>query len=160
MNLGTTYYWQIISEDSQGETATGPIWSFTTELEPNEPPTAPDIYGPPLAPPGVELTWAFVSNDPDGHQLKYIIDWGDGNTHETNYNSEGVPVEASHTYEQGKYTIKAKAEDEKGRESQESTFEVTIKKPKNLYHSLIQRWFERFSNLFPLLQLVLQRLGL
>lgn len=153
MEFGTTYYWQIVAEDSQGLTTTGPIWHFTTELEANEPPTAPYIYGPPMAPPGVELYWAFVSDDPDGNQIKYIIDWGDGNSIETDYYAEGLAVEASHTYEElGEYTIKAKAEDEKGLAGGESTFEVSIQKTKNVYRPLLLRLFERLSNTFPILR--------
>lgn len=155
MDLETTYYWQIISEDSMGLTATGPIWSFTTQSEPNEPPEAPVIYGPPSGPPGKELFWAFTSIDPDGDQLKYIIDWGDGNSLETDYYPEGKAVEASHTYEeQGGYTITVKAEDEKGVESEESTFELVIETTRTVYHKLLLRLFERFPILGRLLDLI------
>lgn len=149
MNLETKYYWKIIAEDSMGQTTAGPIWSFTTQSEPNEPPEAPDIYGPPSGPPGKELIWAFISFDYDGDQLKYIIDWGDGNIDETAYYPESTVAEASHTYEtQGEYTIIAKAEDEKGVEGGESTFEVTVVKTKAVYHKLYLRLFE----LFPMLE--------
>jgi len=160
MDLDTTYYWKIISEDRQGKTSTGPIWMFTTEKEPNEPPTAPDIYGPPSGPPEVELYWAFDSDDPEEHQIKYIIEWGDGTSTETDYSP--IPAEASHTYEEeGEYTIKAKAEDEKGLVGQESTFEVTIKrtKIKSVYHSLLQRLFERFPNILPILRYLIYRIN-
>ena len=155
MEYGTTYYWQIVSEDSQGLTTTGPIWHFTTEFEANEPPTAPDIYGPPNGPPGVELFWAFVSHDYDGDQIQYIIEWGDGKTDETDYYPEGIAGEASHTYEEeGGYTIKAKAKDEKGLVGEESTFEVTITRTRTVYHPLLLRLFERFPMLERLLDLI------
>ena len=150
MELGTTYYWQIVSEDSGGLTKTGPIWQFTTEFEPNEPPTAPDIYGPPSGPKGVELFWAIVSEDPDENQVKYLIEWGDGDSEETDFYQEGIVLEASHTYnEEGTFTIKVKAEDEKGLASQESTFELSIIKSKSVYqyHPLLLRLFERFQAL-------------
>jgi uncharacterized repeat protein (TIGR01451 family) len=33
MTADTTYYWQIVAEDSHGAITEGPIWSFTTESE-------------------------------------------------------------------------------------------------------------------------------
>ncbi len=156
MDVDTTYYWQIVAEDSQGLTATSPIWYFTTEKEPNAPPTAPDIYGPPSGSPGIKLYWAFFSKDPDGNQIKYIIEWGDGTDEETDYYQESIAVDAYHTYEeQGEYTIKAKAEDEKGLVSVESTFTVKIQTSRTVYHPLLLRLFERFSNLFPILERLL-----
>ncbi len=152
MALQTVHYWKIVSEDSQGLTTSGPIWSFTTEDEPNEPPTAPDIYGPPSGPPGVKLYWAFDSDDPNGHQIKYIIEWGDGNSTETDYSP--IAVEAYHTYEElGEYTIKTRAQDEKGLLSENSTFELKIQNAKPKYHLFILRLFERFPLLERLLSL-------
>jgi len=152
--LETKYYWQIKSEDNLGLTATGPIWSFTTQSEPNDPPEAPVIYGPPSGPPGKQLLWAFSSFDPDGNQLKYIIDWGDEDSEETSYYPEGKAVEASHTYgELGDYRIIIKAEDEKGLQGPESTFDVTITRSKTANQRLLFRLFEWFPILEKLLDL-------
>ena len=157
MDLGTTYYWQIVSEDSGGLTATGPIWSFITELEPNVAPTAPEIYGPPSGPPGVELFYAFVSDDPDKDQIKYIIEWGDGNSEETDYFPPRRAAEASHIYEeQGDYTITVKAEDDRGLVGRESTFEVTIVRTRNVYQQLLLRLLARYPILERLLLNLLQ----
>jgi hypothetical protein len=152
MALETTYYWKIVSEDSEGLTTHGPIWTFTTEKEPNEPPTAPDIYGPPSGPPGVKLYFAFYSDDPDENQVKYIIEWGDGKSTETELSS--IAVEADHTYEElGDYTIKARAEDERGLAGQNSTFKLKIQNAKPKYHLFFLRLFERFPLLERLLNL-------
>jgi hypothetical protein len=98
----------------------------------NNPPTAPDIYGPSEGSAGVELCWAFSSDDPDDNQVKYIIDWGDGTGEETDYYPDGIAVEVCHIYhEEGEYTIKAKAEDGKGLASEDSTFTVTIFEDEN-----------------------------
>jgi hypothetical protein len=151
MELGITYYWQIVSEDSQAETTDGPIWSFTTEEEPNDPPTAPEIDGPDTGKAGIELCWTFHSDDPNGHQVKYIIDWGDEDSDETSFNNPCTPVEACHTYdEDGTYIITASAEDEKGAESGENTFEVTIPRNRKVFHLIIQRFFDRYPNIFSL----------
>ena len=163
MDLGATYYWQIVSEDKGGLEKTGPIWHFTTQLEPNDPPTKPDIYGPPLGPPGKELCFAFVSIDPDENQIKYIIDWGDGDSTETEYYPSGFAAEACHSYgAQNEYTIVVKAEDEKGSIGEENTFKVTIKTTKSFtrnipaFNLIILKFLERF----PLLQILLNYLGL
>ncbi|UCF50677.1 MAG: PKD domain-containing protein [Thermoplasmatales archaeon] len=159
MELGITYFWQIVSEDSQGLTTNGPIWSFTTEEEPNESPTAPEIDGPLKGSAGTELCWTFQSNDPEGNDVKYNISWGDGNYEETVYYPVNTPVEVCHTYdEDGTYTITAIAEDIKGAKSDKSTFEVTIPRYRTYYNSLFFMLLERFpylisklGNLFRLL---------
>jgi len=155
MELDTTYYWKITAEDSQGETSSGPIWEFTTEAESNAPPTKPKIYGPPSGPPDVQLCWLFVSKDFDEHDVKYIIDWGDGNNEETDYHKEGEAVEACHTYNDlGDYTIIIKAEDEKGLQGLEGTFTIKIQNSRSVYHKLLLRLFDRFPNAFPILRLL------
>jgi len=155
MELGTTYYWQIISEDSGGLTTEGPIWSFTTEEEPNEPPTAPDIDGPSKGKPGKEICWTFHSDDPNDDDVKYIIDWGDENSEETDYYPSCTPAEACHTYdEEGTYIIKAMAEDIKEARSDESTFEVEIPRTRATYYTLFYWLLERFPLLERLLNLL------
>jgi len=155
MDLETKYYWKIHAEDDNGLTSTGPIWSFTTQSEPNDPPEAPDIYGPPSGPPGRQLSWAFSSFDPDGHDVKYIIEWGDGDTHETGYYPHSKAVEASHTYtELGDYTIIIKAEDEKGLQGPTSLFDVTITRSKTVNQRLLLLLFERFPLLERLMNLL------
>ena len=158
MDLATTYYWQIVSEDSQGLTSDGPIWHFTTELEPNGPPSAPEIFGSERGPPGENLSWGFSSDDPDDNLVKYIIDWGDGSGDETDFYQDSTTVGVYHTYkEEGDYTIKAKAEDEKGLLSEESTFVVTItiSRSSTVKSPLLLRLFDRFPNLFPILKYIL-----
>ena len=71
--FNTTYYWKIVAWDKHGASTAGPIWHFTTELEPIEPPTSPDINGPTSGAIGVEYCWTFQSEDPNGDNIKYII---------------------------------------------------------------------------------------
>jgi hypothetical protein len=157
MELDTTYYWQIISEDSQGETAIGSIWEFTTEEESNAPPTRPNIYGTPQGPPGIELCWLIVARDFDEHKILYKIDWGDGNTEDTDYHPEGEAVEVCHTYSDlGNYTITVIAEDEKGVEGLEGTFEIMIQNSRSVFQRLLTRFFVRYPNAFPILQQLLR----
>jgi len=150
MDLDTTYYWQIVAEDSQGETAIGPIWQFTTEKEINLPPTSPDIDGPNKGKAKVLLCWTFHSTDPNNNKIKYIINWGDEKFEETNYYQACTPVQVCHTYEtKGIYFITAIAEDEKGLKSGESSFEVLIPRYRSAYNQLLQQFFKSFFYTFP-----------
>jgi hypothetical protein len=153
LELDTTYYWQIISEDTQGEITTGPIWQFTTEEEPNQNPSPPDIDGPPQGSAGTELCWTFHSDDPDNNDVRYIIDWGDGNNTETDYYGQCNPIEVCHTYLlEGTYIITAIAEDTKEARSDESIFEVIIPRTRATYQQIFLRIFERVIELFPILK--------
>jgi len=155
MELDTVYYWQVISEDSLGLTADGPIWHFTTELEPTNPPNAPDIDGPISGDPGTSYDYRFNSVDLDGDNVKYYIDWDDGNTDETGFNPSGTDVTVPHTWtSSGKYTITAYAEDSTGKTSTASTFQVTMPRDKTVSF-LLQRLLERFPNTFPVLRLLI-----
>ena len=39
MDYYTTYYWKIVAKDEHGDTTTGPVWDFTTEIEQIDPPS-------------------------------------------------------------------------------------------------------------------------
>ena len=156
MDLETTYYWKIVAEDSQGLTTAGPIWHFTTQKEPNDPPKTPDIDGPLGGRAGSEYSYDFTSIDPDGDNVKYYVDWGDNESEETDFASSGTPVELSHTWiEEGTYTITAKAEDIKGQQSPEATFIVTMPRNKILVKSFISLFLEKFQNAFPIIKYIL-----
>jgi len=153
MDLNTTYFWQIVAEDSQSESVTGPIWKFTTEEEHNDPPTSPNIDGPKSGQVRVELCWTFKSNDPNNDKIKYSIDWGDGEFEKTNYNSPNIPIEVCHIYKkQGPYTISAIAEDEEGLESGESTFQIIIPRGRTINYILLKQLFERLIQIFPIIR--------
>ena len=124
-----------------------------------DPPGAPDINGTSEGSAGEELCWTFHSYDPNDDQIKYIIDWGDETSNETDFNPSCTPVEVCHTYEeQEEYTITAYAEDDTGLTSSSSTFTVTITKPRSrtVYHPLFLQLFERFPNLFLILRTILR----
>jgi len=93
----------------------------------NEPPDIPIIDGPISGTAGTTYDYTFVATDPDGDQIKYIIDWGDDTTDTTEFYDSGVTATVSHSWDTtGTYTIKAKAVDEHDAESDWGTLEVTM----------------------------------
>ena len=117
----------------------------------NNPPNKPaKPSGPTNGKTGVTYTYSTTTTDPDGDQIYYLFDWGDG----TNsgwlgpYNSSQT-VSASHSWnEKGSYQIKVKAKDIYGEESEWSDpLPVTMPRNKNIYNIL-----ERITELLPLLK--------
>ncbi|EMR74890.1 WD40-like repeat-containing protein [Thermoplasmatales archaeon SCGC AB-540-F20] len=121
----------------------------------NDPPGAPTITGETNGKAETEYEYTFNAVDPDDHDVKYFIDWGDDNTEWTGYNTSGTDVKIKHTWrEKGTYNIASKAKDEFGVEGPEGTLEVTMPKNKalNFNNNLLIWLFERFPNAFPILR--------
>lgn len=80
LNYETTYYWQILASDPDGETTSSPVWSFTTgsqALETISQPDAPE--GPTSGYLDVALDFtASGATSSLGHDVWYRFDWGDG----------------------------------------------------------------------------------
>jgi hypothetical protein len=131
LEFQTKYYWYIVSKDNRGGTNNSMIWNFTTKL--NYIPDVPAIpYGPSEGNAGEELEYVTTTFDPDGDDLYYWFEWGNGN------NSGWVgPFEsneiayASYIWPKGgDFEIKVKAKDEYGAESKFSLgFTVYINEP-------------------------------
>jgi hypothetical protein len=124
------------------------------------PPRAPTITGPSTGKPGIEYDYVFKSKDEEGDDIRYIINWGDKTSDTTNFYPSGTNVTVSHTWAtKGIYTITAKAEDEYGYISKETTKAVTIPKNKIIDNPIL-RFFENHPNLFLILQILFQKLEL
>ena len=157
MNYETTYYWKIVAWDSQGNSAVGPIWHFTTLNNPNEPPSIPDISGPSKGKPGTSYKFDFVSTDPENDEIYYYVDWGDGtNSGWLGPHTSGATASANHMWSiKGVYPIKAKAKDEHGAESDWGTFQFSAPRLPISTNTLFLKLLERFPNAFPLLRHIL-----
>lgn len=72
----TTYYWRIVAYDSQGDSAAGPLWRFSTGDEANYPPTEPSGPSPENGATDVQINTllSWQCSDPNaGDFLSYNI---------------------------------------------------------------------------------------
>ncbi|HPJ83463.1 MAG TPA: CARDB domain-containing protein, partial [Methanothrix sp.] len=97
-------------------------------LPPNKP-TTPSGSG--SGNPGVSYSYSTSATDPNGDQVKYTFDWGDGATSETGFVNSGTIASRSHSWSSaGTYSVKAKATDTNGAVSSWSDAKtVTISQP-------------------------------
>jgi hypothetical protein len=81
------------------------------------PPTAP--IGPDMGVIGTDYSFSAVTTDPEGDQVYYMFDWGDGSTSDwVGPVASGTPGSAVHQWAAaGTYDVKAKAKDVNGGQS-------------------------------------------
>jgi len=150
-----TYFWKVVAWDIHGLSTVGPGWYFTTisNSPPNKPITPVGVTHGKI---NVEYTYTSNTTDPEGDQVYYLWDWGDGNNSGWlgPYNS-GVTAGVTHNWTvKGSYSIKVKAKDIHGKESNWSD-PLPITMPyifKPIWQQFFDCLFERFPNAFPLLR--------
>ncbi len=97
-------------EDEHGAKDTDKI--IVNIRKPNNPPSKPKVDGPTVGKVDQEYTFIAVSEDKDNDTIKYVFDWDDGSSSETQMLQSGKNATISHSYSKpGKYTIKVQAID-------------------------------------------------
>ena len=94
----------------------------------NYPPDKPSIDGPIFGDVGTKYNFNVSAIDPDGDNVSFYIEWGDGNIEDWigPYESGGQ-VSINHTWlEKGSYTIRVKAKDKYGFEGPWGSLEILI----------------------------------
>lgn len=153
----TKYYWKIVAWDNLGASTVGPIWEFTTKI--NIPPDDPTITGPAEGKIKVATEYNFTTTDPEGDEVYYFIDWGDGsNSSWIGPSLSGDLITESHSWvKKGTYTIKAKAKDIYDAESSWGVLTVTMPCSYNMpMQWFLERILERFPNALPILRHLLE----
>ncbi len=125
-----------------------------SEVSHNNPPIKPVLAGPSSGVINQRYTLSVVTNEPDGDDVYYFIDWGDGQVDEwTGPYNPGVTSEITHMWsKEGNYTIKLKAKDAHSAESDWATLTVTMPYSYRPLSKFFDVMFQRFPNAFPLLQ--------
>ena len=128
-----TYQIQVKAEDDQGgQSSFSP--AKTVVITANTPPTKPNTpTGPSSGKPGTSYMYSASTMDPNGDQLYYQWDFGDGPGSWDGPYSSGSPVSMSHIWSaEGTYLVKVKAKDEHGAQSTWSNpLSVTMPKKKD-----------------------------
>ena len=94
----------------------------------NTAPAKPTITGPAKGKPGVTYEYTIKAIDAEGQQVSYFVDWGDGNsTGWLGPYDSGEQIIVNHTWQTKEtFTVKAKAKDSIGAESEWATLAVKI----------------------------------
>jgi hypothetical protein len=94
----------------------------------NSPPEKPVLTGPTSGSTGTSYTYTATSTDPDGDQISYCFEWGDGSdSFCSRMVNSGQSFSSSHTWQSdGTYTVSVTAEDEHGATSPAATLSVSM----------------------------------
>jgi hypothetical protein len=139
--------------DSDDLTISDTTWALIIAL--NTPPVTPTIQGPARGKLFVEYNFTFSATDPDLDDVLYLIDWGDNSTSGwLGPFGSGIEASASHNWSQkGTYSVKVKAKDTKGAESEWGLLPIRIPFSFDLSVHPFLRWFsERFPYAFAFLR--------
>jgi len=130
-----TYLVKAMATDSIGATSG---WSNTLSVTitvPNRVPNSPSIpSGPASGVAGTAYSYSTSATDPDGNQVKYTFDWGDGSNSTTGLFDSGAVASAGHIWNSsGVYEVRAMATNSKGASSGWSDpLNVTINAPPSI----------------------------
>lgn len=117
----------------------------------NTQPNKPTIEGPVEGEIRTEYEYKFTGIDPDGFDISYFVEWGDGtDSGWTDYVASGTEVALKHTWdEEGTFVIRCKVKDLVDSESDWEVLEISMPKTyeKTLW-SLIEKLFDWFEQMF------------
>jgi len=112
--------------DNKGATDT--CETIAAIVQPNRPPSTPDIYGPETGTIGTKYSYAALSKDVDGDKIKYVFDWGDGESDETEFFSppQSSGVSFIHNWDSaGTYVVTITVSDNQTASSSEMSVIIT-----------------------------------
>ncbi len=124
----------------------------------NRPPDPPTINGTTSVKVNKPTDYILSTTDPESDNVSYWIEWSEDSVTEWDgpYKS-GEDVTFTHTWsKKGTYTIKAKAKDTYGDESEVTELQVTVPRNKVLDFNFLERLFERFPYVFPIIRNLLR----
>lgn len=159
-------YHEILEGSDGTEELVGQTWWYSpifhiSVYPENAAPNIPDKpTGPAQGKPGKTYIFRTTTTDPEGDQIYYMWDWGDGTFSEWlgPYNSGSVGSGQKSYDAKGEYIIKVKAKDSLGGETDWSE-PLSITMPKDvslqfppLFIQFLEQLLQRFPNAFPILR--------
>jgi hypothetical protein len=163
-NCAASYTWTELGEyevrvKARDEHSANSDWSepLTLSIVENQAPNAPIIDGPDRGEVGNTYLYKCTALDLNGHDVFFFVDWGDDTNDEwVGPYPSGEQAPIMHTWtSSGTYTVKVKARDIFGAESDWTTLEVIMPKNKRLFDTLFSRLFQQFPNAFPVLRYII-----
>jgi len=145
------YYYQVKGYNTEhGWCDFSTLEKIIVELLSNDPPNTPTIEGPTNGKSGQEYDYKISTIDPDGNDVYFYIQWGDGDTVEwTGPYLSGEEITFSHSWDDiGSYKIKVKAKDNYDAESSWAELTVTMPKVRYIFINLFEK--------FPILSQIIQ----
>ena len=122
--------------------------------EQNNPPGIPEIDGLVNGGAGIDYEYSFLSIDIDEDELSYSIDWGDGIEEMIGVFPSGTKAYATHNWSnEGTFTIKAKAEDSHGDQSDWGTLDINIPRSSKMFFQSIEGLLVRLFQISGFLRL-------
>jgi hypothetical protein len=146
LSANTSYTYRIYGVN--GDDVENPTYSSATGTTPgeNRPPDKPSKpSGPTSGRVGTSYSYSSSTIDPDGDQIYYLFDWGDGTTSgwKGPYNSGDLATESHVWHAPGTYSIKVKAKDVHGEESVWSdVLGISMPKNKHLGNPLLVKFLK------------------
>jgi len=137
------------------------IWGHLHAFGPvdsNSPPETPTIEGPNEGQVRTRYSFQISTVDPEKNPVAYFVDWGDlTNSGWTEDFASGTTITKGHMWLiRGAYTIKVKARDTFGEESDWAYLEVSMPVNQQYPFPLLHRFLDRFPNAFPILRHLLE----
>jgi hypothetical protein len=117
----------------------------------NTPPNIPAINGEKRGKPGEEYQYTFTTTDIDQDNVYYYVNWSDNTSNQLvgPYHSGEEAIQSHIWSEKGTYTVKVKARDIYGSESDYATLEIKMPKTGNtVFHQILLRIFEKIHLFF------------
>ncbi|MBN2065864.1 MAG: PKD domain-containing protein [Candidatus Thermoplasmatota archaeon] len=153
-----TYNIKVVAEDEHGAQSDFSLVKTIT-ISGNNPPNKPATpTGPSNGKTGFSYTYATSSTDPDGDQVYYMFDWGDGtDTGWLGPYTSGQSASASHSWtSEGTFPVKVKAKDTEDAMSVWSdSLLITLPRTKES-KGVLPIFFENHPLLFSLMQKLFQ----
>lgn len=164
-SLGVHEHWDTSIDIFSSDCYSGPNENgidFVAIGKQYAPPSKPIISGPSLGTTGEEHEYTFSSTDPyENGDVYFYIEWGDDTSSGwIGPYSSGEEITVSHTWDKdGLYILKAKAKDIYDCESEWERLSIVMPRNRAINRPFFN-FLENHPNLFPILQQLLQRLGL